>query len=254
MLYTSYKTVGFLTFGRLNFQKHAIMKHQEIVDLASSAIRESHVFRGLPDKLLKNLIQHARYEEYPHKTLLVEPGKKWEYLYYVIDGYFVAKAHSKSGKQAQAAPVQAGIWMYWGALFSPSGSRSEIWSAENTRLISLPRSQILALAEQWRPLYPQIIEELNRVIGLLHNWVYFSNLLSGDRRTGAQLLYQNSVNPAADRTQLQFTQSQLARSLGISRQTLCEHFRSLQDQGFIEHGYGWVKIIDAEELREYTSI
>jgi CRP/FNR family cyclic AMP-dependent transcriptional regulator len=230
------------------------MNHQQIVKLATEAIRGSHVFRGLPDDLLRKLVQHARYEEYTQQTLLVEPGKKWDYLYYVIDGYFVAKAHSKSGKQAQAAPVQAGIWMYWGALFSPSGSRSEIWSAENTRLITLPRERILELAEQWPQLYPQVIEELNRVIGLLHNWIYFSNLLRGDKRTGAQLLYQNSVNPATDQTQLIFTQSQLARSLGISRQTLSEHFRSLEDKGFIEHGYGWVTIIDVEGLQEYTSI
>ena len=144
--------------------------------------------------------------------------------------------------------------MYFGALFSPSGSRSEIWSAENTKLITLPREQIVALAEQWPQLYPQVIEELNRLIGLLHNWIYSSNLLTSDKRTGAQLLYQNSVNPATKKSQLLFTQSQLARGLGISRQTLCEHFRSLQNKGLIEHGYGWVKIIDVEGLQEYTSI
>ena len=230
------------------------MNHQEIVNTATEAIRDSHVFRGLPDDLLGKLVQHARYEEYSQQTLLVEPGKKWDYLYYVIDGYFVATAHSKSGKQAQVAPVQAGTWMYFGALFSPSGSRSEIWSAENTKLITLPREQIVALAEQWPQLYPQVIEELNRLIGLLHNWIYSSNLLTSDKRTGAQLLYQNSVNPATKKSQLLFTQSQLARGLGISRQTLCEHFRSLQNKGLIEHGYGWVKIIDVEGLQEYTSI
>lgn len=230
------------------------MKNQGIIDIATAAIRGSNVFRGLPDHLLENLSQHARYEEYTRKTLLVEPGNKWDYLYYVIDGYFVAKAHSKSGKVAQVAPVQAGIWMYWGALFAETGSRSEIWSAENTRLITLPREQILALAEQWPQLYPQVIEELNRLIGLLHNWIYSSNLLSGDKRTGAQLLYQNSVNPTTNNTQLQFTQSHLARGLGISRQTLSEHFRSLQNKGFIEHGYGWIKIIDVDGLKEYTNI
>ena len=230
------------------------MRHQKIINIAASAIRESHVFRGLPDHHIDALTRHARYEEYRQETLLVEPGNKWDHLYYAIEGYFVAKAHSMSGKQTQAAPVQSGIWMYWGALFSESGSRSEIWSAEDTKLITLPREQILALAEQWPQLYPQVIQELNRLIGLLHNWIYFSNLLTGDKRTGSQLLYQNSVNPAASQTQLHFTQSQLAESLGISRQTLCEHLRSLQNYGFIEHGYGWVKIINVGGLQKYTSI
>jgi CRP-like cAMP-binding protein len=229
------------------------MKKQDAIEI----IRSTDTFRNMPANLIDKLAQSAGCDYYDQDCLLVRPNQPWENLCFVMSGFIQARQRTASGVEANAIPVQKGVWVSWNGVFgTPAANiiRREIWVSENSQLLTIPCSKIREACQEWPQLYVQIIEEINYLFYLMHDLLWFNHLLTGAKRVGRAILYQNAVSAFRDSKIIEVTQERLAQTLNISRQTLSLHLQELQQQKFIEVGYGRLKILDPEGLKEHTKI
>ncbi|MDC0589945.1 Crp/Fnr family transcriptional regulator [Porticoccaceae bacterium] len=229
------------------------MKEEHALEI----IRATRTFRNLPANLVDKLAHSVRYEHYRQEHLLLQAAQPWENLYFVISGFIEARQRTVTGLETSAIPVQKGGWVSWGGIFPVQTNnliRSEIWVSGNSQLLTIPCAQIRQVAREWPQLYVQVIEEVNYLIYLMHDVVFFNNLLSGIKKVGRTLLYYNAISSCKDSTTIIVTQERLAQTLNISRQTLSLHLQELQQKKFLTVGYGRIKILDIERLRKYTNI
>lgn len=224
---------------------------------ALETIKSTHTFRNLPADLADKLADSARYEYYDQECVLVRAGQPWDKLCFVMSGFVQARQRTATGLETLAIPVQGGVWVSWSGVFPTSSaglSRSEIWVSEKSQLLTIPCAQVRHVAREWPQLYVQIIEEINYLFYLLHDMLWFSNLLSGSKKIGRALLYQNAVSAFRDSAIINVTQERLAQTLNISRQTVSQHLQFLKQKEFIKVGYGCITITNLEGLSEYTAI
>ena len=229
------------------------MKEEHALEI----IRATRTFRNLPANLVDKLAHSVRYEHYRQEHLLLQAAQPWENLYFVISGFIQARQRTVTGLETSAIPVQKGVWVSWSAVFPipfTNPLSAEIWVSKNAHLLTVPCEQIRHVAREWPQLYIQIIEEINYLFYLTHELVWSNNLLSGIKKVGRALLYQNAVSAFKDSATIMVTQERLAQTLNISRQTLSLHLQELQQKKFLTVGYGRIKILDIERLRKYTNI
>lgn len=229
------------------------MKKEDALEI----IKSTHTFRNLPANLVDKLADSARYDYYGQEYLLLRAAQPWENLCFVMSGFIEARRRNAAGLEINGLAVQKGRWVSWNGVFSnPSTDlyRSEVWVSANSQLLTIPCSKIREIAQEWPQLYLQIIEEMNYLFYLMHELVWFNNLLSGAKKVGRALLHQNAVSSFRDSPIINITQERLSQTLNISRQTLSLHLQKLQKKKFVEVGYGQIKILDIEGLKEYTTI
>jgi CRP/FNR family cyclic AMP-dependent transcriptional regulator len=222
---------------------------------ALEIIKSTHTFRNLPEDLIEILVRSAKNEHYDQECLLRRNSPPWDNLYYVISGFIQARQRTVTGLETSAIPVQKGVWVSWSAVFPipfTNPLSAEIWVSKNAHLLTVPCEQIRHVAREWPQLYIQIIEEINYLFYLTHEFAWSNNLLSGIKKVGRALLHQNAVSAFKDSATIMVTQERLAQTLNISRQTLSLHLQELQQKKFLTVGYGRIEILDIEGLRKYT--
>lgn len=228
------------------------MKKEDALEI----IKSTHTFRNLPANLVDKLADSARYNYYGQEHLLLRAAQPWENLCFVMSGFIQARRRTAAGLETNGLPVQKGCWVSWNGVFpSPSTDvyRSEIWVSANSQLLTIPCSKIREIAQEWPQLYLQVIEEMNYLFYLMHELVWYNNLLSGAKKVGRGLLHQNAVSAFRDSPLINITQERLSQTLNISRQTLSLNLQKLQKKKFVEVGYGQIKILDIEGLKKYTA-
>lgn len=226
----------------------------DVYNLAKSAIENAKVFRGLPAHHVEELAQFAKVETFDQKACLLNHGEVWNYLYFVAEGYAVARQRSASGDASQLFPVMPGRWISFGSVMTKRLVDYELWAAAGSKFYAIPSSKIRNVAKDWPQLYVQIIEEINTLFLLTHHYVWNNMLLKAEKKTASHLILLATMYEHHDREEFSISQEQMSRSFGISRQTLSRHLQRLKNHGFLKINYGKISVIDKRSMAEFCKL
>lgn len=229
-------------------------KPSEVFDLAKSALENANAFRGLPTKYVDELAGFARIETFDKKTCLLNHSETWGHLYFVSEGYVVARQRSANGDVSQMFPVLPGRWLSFGSVITERPVDYELWAAAGSKLYTIPSDKVRSIAKTWPQLYIQIIDEISALFILAHHYIWNNILLKAEKKTASYLLLLTSMYEHHDREEFSISQEQMSRSFGISRQTLSRHLQRLKDHGFLEIKYGKISIIDKHSMAEFCKV
>lgn len=250
-------TVAHDTIGKNSWEcdmKDTKAKPSEVFNLAKSALENAKVFKGLPLQYVEELAGYARIETFDQKTCLLNHNETWGHLYFVAEGYVVARQRSATGDVSQMFPVMPGRWISFGSVMTSRPVDYELWAAAGSKFYTIPSNIIRNVAKAWPQLYIQIIEEINTLFLLAHHYIWSNMLLKAEKKTASHLILLANMYEHLDREEFSISQEQMSRSFGISRQTLSRHLQRLKKLGFLEIYYGKVSIIDKPKLTQFCSV
>ncbi|CAK17050.1 Crp/Fnr family transcriptional regulator [Pseudomonas entomophila] len=208
-------------------------------------------FRQLPVHVQDSLLALARFRELAPGQCLFQRGDAPCGLYAVLDGAMRVGAVSSEGKEALLTLVEAPNWFGEISLFDGQPRTHDAFAEGATRLLWIPQAPLL----EWLDREPWHWRELALLMSHKLRWVFIAleqqSLLAAAPRLAHRLLQIAEGYGERDVPQwrLQLSQEQLALMLSLSRQTINQILRSLEQSGVVRLGYGEVEIVDAPRLR-----
>ncbi|WP_369989970.1 Crp/Fnr family transcriptional regulator [Pseudomonas xanthosomatis] len=208
-------------------------------------------FRQLPDAVQDSLLALARVRELAAGQCLFQRGDAPCGLYAVLEGAMRVGAVSSEGKEALLTLVEAPHWFGEISLFDGQPRTHDAFAEGPTRLLWIPQAALL----QWLAQQPQHWRELALLMSHKLRWVFVAleqqSLLAAAPRVAHRLLQIAEGYGERDVAQwrLQLSQEQLALMLSLSRQTINQILKNLEQAGVVRLGYGEVEIVDAQRLR-----
>ncbi|QXH52549.1 Crp/Fnr family transcriptional regulator [Pseudomonas fakonensis] len=208
-------------------------------------------FRQLPDAVQDSLLALARVRELVAGQCLFQRGDAPCGLYAVLEGAMRVGAVSSEGKEALLTLVEAPHWFGEISLFDGQPRTHDAFAEGPTRLVWIPQAALL----QWLEQQPQYWRELALLMSHKLRWVFVAleqqSLLAAAPRVAHRLLQIADGYGERDVAQwrLQLSQEQLALMLSLSRQTINQILKNLEQAGVVRLGYGEVEIVDAQRLR-----
>ena len=208
-------------------------------------------FRQLPVHVQDSLLALARFRELAPGQCLFQRGDAPCGLYAVLDGAMRVGAVSSEGKEALLTLVEAPNWFGEISLFDGQPRTHDAFAEGATRLLWIPQAPLL----EWLDREPWRWRELALLMSHKLRWVFIAleqqSLLAAAPRLAHRLLQIAEGYGERDVPQwrLQLSQEQLALMLSLSRQTINQILRSLEQAGVVRLGYGEVEIVDAPRLR-----
>jgi CRP/FNR family cyclic AMP-dependent transcriptional regulator len=217
-------------------------------------IETSSIFNGLTEAQIRKLGDFAVRKAYSKPVCLLECDGFWESLYFIESGFISAALSMDDGREMGGFPVREGNWVYLTGILAPEPASFEVWTGKNTEFVVIPATIIRSIAEENPVLYKNALAQLNRLMRLahFHNWI--STMPDGPQKVARQLHLINSMTDPTRRGSLPLSQECIAKSLGMSRQTLSRHIKKLNALGLIDVGYGRIDIIDYSKLETYWEL
>ena len=160
-------------------------------------------------------------------------------------------AVSSAGKEALLTLVESPHWFGEISLFDGQPRTHDAYAEGPTRLLWIPQAPLL----EWLARQPEYWRDLALLMSHKLRWVFVAleqqSLLAAAPRVAQRLLQMAEGYGERDVAQwrLQVSQEQLALMLSLSRQTINQILRSLEQAGVVRLGYGEVEIVDASRLR-----
>lgn len=228
------------------------MDADHVKAVARTALRSCSVFRGLPSDVVEQLAQIANREHYDEPTLIIERGVPAVSLRYIVAGHIVGKTHDPDGHEVELIPYGIGQWITWLGTFTNGPMVQDYWSSANATFIAFPNERLLELTSPYPVIFRHILDEVGQRFRTALDWIWTTNLSVTEVRVARHLLILCREFESSPRMEIAVSQDSLARTLGLSRQTLSRLLKELEQRGFLEIGYRTLKILDSNGLRAFA--
>lgn len=208
-------------------------------------------FRQLPFSVQDSLLALGRSRTLAAGQCLFQRGDAPCGLYAVLEGAMRVGAVSPEGKEALLTLVESPHWFGEISLFDGQPRTHDAYAEGTTRLLWIPQAPLL----DWLAREPGHWRDLAVLMSHKLRWVFVAleqqSLLAAAPRLAHRLLQIAEGYGERDVAQwhLQISQEQLALMLSLSRQTINQILRNLEQSGVVRLGYGEVEIVDAPRLR-----
>ena len=223
-------------------------------DAAAAVLGGTELFAGLDDEAMAQVEARARLRRYRRGETIFLEGDAGDGLFAVVSGLVKVFVTSPRGEELVLATVRPGEMFGELALIDGGGRSACAEAVEASELVSLDRASFVELLRQ----RPELVDRLLRTLGSLvrrltgqagdlvfldlHARIAKLLLSLADQHTGG-------AGPQED-IDVPFSQSDLARMVGASRQTVNQILRSFQATGFIALSGRHLRILRADALRK----
>jgi CRP-like cAMP-binding protein len=208
------------------------------------ARRENRILTALPPSDRSRLFGAVSSVAVPVKTVLIEPGRPIDAVYFPVDGVISLVTPFSDGAMVEVAAVgNEGIV---GVPLVPSGGlQVRAISQVAGHCLRLEAEVFLEWSERSRVFQRLINSYTQALFGQIAQSAACNRLHSNDARLARWLLMnQDRVGSA----QFTITQDYLGQLLGVRRSTVSESAGLLQRDGVIHYTRGRVTIVDREML------
>ncbi|MFB4393289.1 MULTISPECIES: Crp/Fnr family transcriptional regulator [unclassified Pseudomonas] len=209
-------------------------------------------FKQLPVAVQDSLLALAKPRTLAAGQCLFQRGDPPCGLYAVLSGAMRVGAVSSDGKEALLTLVESPYWFGEISLFDGQPRTHDAFAEGATQLLWIPQAALL----DWLSRHPVHWRDLALLMSHKLRWVFIAleqqHLLAAAPRLAHRLLQIAEGYGERDEPQwrLQLSQEQLALMLSLSRQTINQILKHLEQAGVVRLAYGEVQILDAERLRQ----
>lgn len=209
-------------------------------------------FGGLPAALQDLILARSAVRHYAKGQVISIEDSVPKGLYAVLEGQVHLVRDVGTGEEALIQICEPGYW--FGALALLNGSPTAVTAIAHSavRALLLPKARFERILEEEPRHYPAIARlELGRFASLLRIFAEVQGLEPEARlrgRLAAMAGLRLQERPADGPPSLAVSQADLARMVGVSRQTLNALLGKLRDEGAIEIGFRRIRVLDGERL------
>lgn len=217
-------------------------------------LREGAWFKALPEPLQLELVRRSTVRSYRRGQWVTRVGSRLDGLYGLLEGrLWVVRPVGEDGEDLIHV-AEPGFWIGEYSLFSGDAAMVGTRATTATRVLVLPRREFEAMVEaepRWyRPLVDLVVQRLPLLVRQLSD----TRSLPPEERLRGRLAdlvelrraERFGVGPVV----LRLSQEELARIVGVSRQTLNALLAELRDEGLVEIGFRSLRIPDPARLCE----
>ena len=215
-------------------------------------LREGLWFRQLPAALQDAVIRHAVVRSFRRGQVICRAGRRPEGLYGLLEGrVHVTRAVGSDGEDLVHVG-EPGFWIGEYALLTRGPAIVDTVAATAVRMLLLPHAAFERLVETEPRWYrPFALLALERYALMVAQLTDIRSLAPEERlraRLANILALRRLERFRAGAVVLHLSQEELARMVGVSRQTLNALLGRLRDDGLVEIGFRSLRIPDPSRL------
>lgn len=214
-------------------------------------------FSQLPVPLVSALLSRARLKHLQDGEALFRRGEPADGLYAALDGALHITGVTREGKEAMLSMIEPPMWFGEIALFDRMPRTHDAVAVGAATVLFIPLAALDGLlAEQpiyWRHFGVLMAFKVRLAFIALEDL----SLLQPPQRVARRLLWLAHCAPPdaqTGRNRLAIKQTQLALMTALSRQTVNQLLRSLEERGVIRLSYGLIDVLDMPALVHEASL
>jgi CRP/FNR family transcriptional regulator, cyclic AMP receptor protein len=219
---------------------------------AKAVLQRNYLFRGLPSAAIERLAALAVRRSYDKGEIVFAQGDEGDALYGVASGRVRISACGLGGQEVFLNIMEPGDTFGEIAVMDGLPRTAAATALDNATLIIIKRQDFLELLEREPRLAVHLLRLLCERLRWTSELVEESAFLAGEARLAKRLLILASLHGRATAVgilELEISQAELARFLGISRQIVNQHLSEWRRRGWVEIARSRILITNAEELR-----
>ena len=224
-------------------------------DKAAALLLHGSWLKTLPEPLRVCLLDTARELTLQSGTRLFVRGESADGIYAVIQGSIRISSSDTHGREAILAFVAPPNWFGEIALFDGKTRTHDAFAEGETQLVHVDQDQLLGFLNEhpyyWRDLGLLMAHKLRQTFCFMEDAALLPPNVRMARRL-ASMAENYGEQPGSSRRTVELQQDQLAKLIGISRQTCNQILRELASCGYINIAYGRIEQLDAAVLRQFV--
>ncbi len=211
----------------------------------------SGLFADFPDPIKAKLADMAIIQSVSDGRVIYQNGDAPDALYGVLSGGVKAVSEDANGKYFLHGIIQPGWW--FGEISALDGQpRAQTTMAiGDTRLLKVPRKELLLLLEDNPQLYRNFLNILCKRLREAGQVLEESAFLPLSKRLAKQLL---RLHKRSDFIQAKLNQEELAASMGVTRQSIYRVLKDWQQKGWVLIKYGNIEILQPDSLHIFVEL
>jgi CRP/FNR family cyclic AMP-dependent transcriptional regulator len=220
-------------------------------------IRNSVIFGGVDDELLRALVQVSRTRRLRKGTMLFQQGDEGDALYGVVDGLVRICIAGESGKELTLGLMEPGDIFGEIALLDGLSRSADAYAAEDSTLLVIDRAQFLPLLERGGRLARHVIEllceRLRENTERLGEHAFLNLGARLARKLQALAVAHGRRDGHGITIEVKLSQTELAQMLGVTREAVNKQLQIWTRQGLVRLDRGHITIADEKKLAEFQS-
>lgn len=215
------------------------------------------LLKGLPRNTLKLVAEHIDWRGYTSGAIIVSRQKAMDSVFLLFSGAALVVSHANPARRVLRATLGPGDIFGELSAFDP-GPRSSALVAETDCVAGiLPAETFLGLISNHEKAALALLQHLTKAVRAANQNVENLCLMDARQRLAFELnrlakadpgdSHRHRIHPAP-------TQSEIAETLGVARQTVARLFGEMIRDAIIERRGRTIYIVDAEELKQIAKI
>ncbi|APG62576.1 hypothetical protein LPB140_07030 [Sphingorhabdus lutea] len=181
-------------------------------------------------------------------ALIFSQGDAPLYYYYLIKGHVRVSKITVNGAEVQLAKLSAPYWFGEMSFLDGAPRTHNAIAASDIRLGKIAISDMQYLMQTHKDFYHMLVRQLCHHTRLLYAAADDFLLLSPEQRLAKQFLKlfneQKGLSP-----KIPLTQDEIARMIGVSRQSVSRILRKWANKEIIQRKYGYIIIMNVDSLK-----
>jgi CRP-like cAMP-binding protein len=208
-------------------------------------------FSQVPEALAEALVAHGRLKSLQHGEALFRRGEPVDGLYAVLDGAIHITGVTRMGREAMLSLMEPPMWFGEIALFDRLPRTHDAVASGATQLLFVPLAAMDALLDaepRWWRHFGVLMAFKVRLAFIALEDLSVAQPAERLARRLIWLCYCAVADDGGDRHRLTIKQTELALMLALSRQTVNQLLRALEERGIIRLAYGLIEVLDVPAL------
>ncbi|MBT0587430.1 Crp/Fnr family transcriptional regulator [Alteromonas oceanisediminis] len=202
----------------------------------------------------RTFVLHAiRVLELSHRQRLYSRGDEGDGFHCVLSGRVKVSNLHRSGKQMVLAYLSQGSWFGEISMFDGKGRTHDTEAEGNAQLAFMSRQHFHELLAHYPAVHGYFIQMLCARLRTTFSYIDASASLTPRQQLARRLILLASnfgQSPAAaNNTEIHASQETLAMMLNMSRQTVNQLMKQLQQDNLIQQRYGRISLLDMDALK-----
>ncbi|MFW6257147.1 MAG: Crp/Fnr family transcriptional regulator [Prolixibacteraceae bacterium] len=209
------------------------------------------VFRGVPEKELKGLIQsiHFQIKSFKKDEIVAIAGDPVTKLHIILEGSVKGEMMDYSGKTIKIEDVEAPKPLAAAFLFGKDNKFPvTVTTNSSVQLLSVPVPEFLKLLQKNSQILKNYLNSISTRAQFLSQKLHFLNFKTIKEKMAHFLLHQ--AGKKLHSVELKMTQQQMADLFGVSRPSLARVLGGMQKEGLIQIDKKTIILTDKKQLNQ----
>jgi CRP/FNR family cyclic AMP-dependent transcriptional regulator len=201
-------------------------------------------FAGLPQDEQSRIADKVFTLEGNKGDVMLRAGEQVEGWYAVLSGLVKLQSQSSQGRRSAYLGIPGGEWFGEGAAMKNEPRRYDVIALRDTQLLCLPTAEFAGLHVSNLAFNRALADQLNMRLGQAMAIIETMRLRTPEQRVAMYLGRHLWHGPR----KLSLSQEELGVLAGLSRQTVNQALKLLEQQGLVSLEFGRVSILSDEGL------